>query len=192
MNKIITISALALFTFSTSFAQDFPKLDASPLDVAYYPTNATKRIFAETESEKKALEPKMRVIYSRPMKKDRVIFGNLVGYGELWRIGANECTEIHFMTDVKFGGKHVKAGRYLLMATPTEKKWEVTLNSVVDQWGIYAVDTKFNVATVTVPVQESTEVIEALSIVLYEKSKNVVHIKIGWDKTIVEVPVTLK
>lgn len=192
MKKLLILSSIALATISMSFGQEFKDLDKSPLDVAYYPANATKRVFAKTDEEKKALEPKIRVVYSRPQKKGRVIFGNLVEYGADWRLGANECTEIHFMTDVKFGGKTVKAGRYLMMVTPSEKEWKVTLNSITDQWGIYAIDSKFDIASVTVPVQKSEEEIEELSIALYEKSKNVVHIKIGWDNTVVEVPVTLK
>jgi hypothetical protein len=192
MKNIITLSTLALFAMSTAFGQDFPKVDASPLDVSYYPANATKAIFAKTEAEKKALKPMARIIYSRPQKKDRVIFGNLIEYGTAWRIGANEATEIEFMTDVKFGDKTVKAGKYTLLATPNEKEWTVTLNSVIYQWGVYAHDPKKDIASVTVPVQKSEEVIEALSIAMYEKNDNVFHIKIGWDKTFVEVPVTLK
>lgn len=192
MKKLILLSTLALATISISYGQEFRKVDASPLDVAYYPENATKRVFAKTAEEKKALDPKIRVLYSRPQKKGRVIFGNLVEYGTVWRLGANEGTEIHFLTDVKFGGKTVKAGRYLMAVTPKEKEWKVSLNSITDQWGVYAYDAKYDVASVTVPTQVSKEEIEALSIVLFEKSTNAVHIKIGWDKTMVEVPVTLK
>lgn len=192
MKKLFILSSIALVSIGTSFSQEFKDVDKSPLDVAYYPTNATKRVFAKTATEKKALEPKIRVLYSRPQKKGRVIFGNLVEYGTAWRLGANECTEIHFMTNVIFGGKPLKAGRYLMMVTPKEKEWKVTLNSITDQWGVYGYDSKYDVASVTVPVQKSEEDIESLSIALYEKSSNLVHIKIGWDKTIVEVPVSLK
>lgn len=192
MKKVILLSSVAILAISTSFGQKFEKLDASPMDVSYYPAEATHGVFAKTEEEKKILEPKARIIYSRPQKKERVVFGNLVEFGKPWRLGANEATEIEFMDDVKFGDKTVKAGRYTLLVTPNEKEWTVTLNAVTIQWGIYAHDTKQDVASVTVPVQSSDDVIEALSIVMYEKSKNVFHIKIGWDKTIVEVPVTLK
>ena len=77
-------------------AQDFPDLDKSPMDMAYYPNRAAFRSFAKTDAEREAGEPVMRVIYSRPQKKDRVVFGELVKYGEMWRIGANEATEITF------------------------------------------------------------------------------------------------
>lgn len=62
MKKIILISSIALFAISISFGQEFRKLDASPLDVSYYPANATKGVFAKTASEKDSLEPKVRIL----------------------------------------------------------------------------------------------------------------------------------
>ena len=191
MKKTISTLAFLALTLMT-FAQDFAKMDKSPMDAAYFPAKATKRAFAKTDAEKMALTPKIRVLYSRPMKKDRVVFGELLKFGEPWRIGANESTEILFMTDVKFGDTAVEAGRYSLVAVPTKDNWTLHLNSELDGLGNYSYDAKYDVATVTVPTQTSADVIEALSIALYEKSPNVVHMKIGWDKTFVEVPITLE
>ena len=191
MKKIFSTLAFLALTLM-AFAQDFAKMDKSVMDAAYFPANATKRAFAKTEADKMALTPKIRVLYSRPTKKGRVVFGELLKFGEPWRIGANESTEVLFMTDVKFGDTPVKAGRYSLIAVPTKDNWTLHLNSELDGWGNYSYDAKYDVATVTVPTQMSKDEIEALSIALYEKSPNVVHMKIGWDKTFVEVPVMLK
>ncbi len=176
----------------TSYAQEFEKMDKSVLDAAYYPQNAAKRAFAKTDADKKALTPKIRVLYSRPQKKGRDIFGKLLKYGEPWRIGANESTEVLFMSDVKFGSTDVPAGRYSLIAIPTAKEWTLKLNTYNDGWGNYTYDAAKDVASVSVPTQTSDKEIEALSIVLYEKSPNLVHLKIGWDKTFTETPITLK
>ncbi len=188
-----TFSILALLAFSlVTFAQDFPKIDKSPMDAAYFPTKAPKRTFAKTEKAKMAQTPKIRVLYSRPMKKGRTVFGELLKFDEAWRIGANESTEVLFMTDVKFGDTDVKAGRYSLIAVPTKDSWTLNLNSELDGWGNYSYNPEANVASVTVPTQSSSEEIEALSIVLYEKATNLIHLKIGWDKTFVEAPIMLK
>ncbi|MCT4580985.1 MAG: DUF2911 domain-containing protein [Flavobacteriales bacterium] len=187
--RVIVLFIPFLFVSLLSTGQEFKKLDKSPLDMAYFPANATKRLFVKTEEEKKALKPIARVLYSRPQKKDRVIFGNLVSYGETWRVGANESTEITFFVPVKFGDKKLKAGRYMLYAIPNKDTWEIKINAITDQWGIYANDVKKDIASVTVSTQEAKDVIEALSIVMYEKDANTFLIKIGWDKTIVEVPV---
>lgn len=63
--------------------------------------------------------------YSRPAMRERVVFGNLVPYGKLWRLGANANTKITFSTDVTIGNKDVKAGTYAIFATPNETSWNV-------------------------------------------------------------------
>lgn len=191
MKKIVLSIALGVFTMSVN-AQEFSKIDKSVMDAAYFPDNAPKRAFIKDKTKQVEAEPKIRILYSRPLKKGRTIFGDVVKYNEAWRIGANESTEVLFLTDVVFGGTNVKAGRYTLIAIPTEKEWTIKLNSVNDGWGNYSHDPAFDIASVTVPTTASDAEIDALSITMYEKSKNLVHIKIGWDKTIAEIPVTLK
>ena len=191
MKKLLFIIAIVL-TGSTVNAQEFAKMDKSPMDRAYYPENATKRAFKKDEAEKKALEPQIRVTYSRPAKNGRVVFGELLKFGEAWRVGANESTEILFNNDVTFGGKEIKAGRYSVIIIPTEKEWTLKLNTGLDGWGNYGYDESLDVASITVPVTKSENVIENLSISLYEASKNTVHLKIGWDTTVAEFPITLK
>ncbi|MEW9503511.1 DUF2911 domain-containing protein, partial [Jeotgalibacillus marinus] len=60
----------------------------------------------------------MKVSYSRPFLNGREIFGKKEPYGKVWRLGADESTEIKFYQDATFGGKKVKAGTYSLFAIP--------------------------------------------------------------------------
>src|SRR5499425_3681514 len=50
--------------------------------------------------------------YSSPRKKGRVIFGDLVPYGQVWRAGANEATTFVASGDVMVGSAHIPAGSY--------------------------------------------------------------------------------
>jgi hypothetical protein len=190
MYRLLLLLAVALVTGTLS-AQDFPELDQSPLDAAYYPTRAAFRSFAKTEEERAGLEPKIRVLYSRPAKKGRDIFGELVPYGEPQRIGANESNEITFFTPVMIGEILVPAGRYTFGAVPTAEEWEVFFSVDLDGWGVYAYNPDHNVATITVPTAQSDEVIENLAMTLYEAESGMVHLKMGWDQTVVEVPIKL-
>ena len=63
----------------------------------------------------------IEITYGQPSKRGRVIFGELVPYGEIWRAGANEATEITFKKDMSFAGKQVKAGTYALFTIPKER-----------------------------------------------------------------------
>ncbi|AUC75420.1 MULTISPECIES: DUF2911 domain-containing protein [unclassified Olleya] len=191
MKKLLFIIAIVL-TGSTVNAQEFAKMDKSTMDRAYYPSEAPHRTFKKDDAEKKALEPQIRVTYSRPAKKGRVVFGELLKFGEAWRVGANESTEILFNNDVTFGGKEIKAGRYTVIIIPTATEWTLKLNTELDGWGNYGYDASKDVASVTVPVSKSKKEIENLSVSLYEASKNTVHLKIGWDTTVAEFPITLK
>lgn len=73
--------------------------------------------------------------YSRPNMRGRTVFGDLIPYGEVWRLGANTNTKITFSTDVKVGGKDLKAGIYALYAIPSEKSWEVIFYTDANNWG---------------------------------------------------------
>lgn len=192
--KNVFLSVLVLFSsLSVANSQEFAKVDKSSLDIAYYPARAAFKNFAKTDEEKIGLTPKIRVIYSRPMAAGRTIFGDLVPYDKPWRVGANESTEIQFMTPVKIGDDIVPAGRYTLYAMPTKDSWTVMVNLDVDGWGAYAYRPEMDVASITVPTSMVSDVTDAFSIALYqpEGSDNVVHLKMGWDKTVVEVPITL-
>lgn len=191
MKNLVMIIAFAIIGTNVN-AQEFTKMDKSSMDRSYYPKNAPKRAFAKTDADKKAQEPQIRVTYSRPAKKGREIFGKLLKFGEAWRVGANESTEILFANDVTFGGKKIKAGRYSIIIIPTAKEWTLKLNTGLDGWGNYGYDASKDIASMSVPVTKSKKEIENLSIVLYKASKNTIHLKVGWDTTVAEFPIMLK
>src|SRR5829696_148421 len=81
---------------TTTPALKLPQLDKSPMDMAYYPAN-----YPVLKIQDKATEPLIaRIIYSRPQKSNRTVFGELVEYNQVWRMGANDATEIEFYRDV--------------------------------------------------------------------------------------------
>lgn len=169
--------------FSGGYAQSFPRLDKSPLDIAYYPHN-----FAHDREP--GQEAVVKVIYSRPQKNGRNIFGGLVANGKIWRTGANESTEIRFYKDVEFGGKKVEAGTYSLFTIPGKDKWTIIINTDTDYWGDYSYRPENDVIRVTVEPRTLEKTIEAFSIRFKEGADNQAIMQMGWDKTLVEVPVS--
>ena len=73
----------------------------------------------------------IEIAYSRPSMKDRVIFGNVVPFGTVWRTGANNATKITFSTPVKLNGTEVAAGAYAFYTIPGENEWTIILNKGV-------------------------------------------------------------
>ena len=65
------------------------------------------------------------VSYSRPAMRGRVIFGDLVPYGKLWRTGANLRTTFSTSTDIKVQGQELKKGTYGILSVPNKDSWDV-------------------------------------------------------------------
>ena len=60
----------------------------------------------------------IQIEYARPGAKGRVVFGDLIPYGQMWRLGANENTKITTSEALIFGKDTLAAGTYALFATP--------------------------------------------------------------------------
>lgn len=170
-------------------AQKMDGLDKSPMDMAYYPDNfAHDRKFAPKLIGD--LPAMVRVTYSRPPKKGREIFGKLIPYNEVWRAGANEAPEIKFYQDVAIQGKIVKAGVYSLFTIPNANEWTIIINTDLDVWGAYSYNQAKDVLRVNVPVKKPEGVIEDFSIKFRKVNDKEAMMMMGWDTTLVEVPIS--
>ena len=166
-------------------------VDASPMDMASYPDRSRFQNFLKPE-EVDANVPKIRVVYSRPQMKDRKIFGGLIEYGNMWRVGANQTTTVSFYENVTIGGTQVRAGTYGLFARVHEDNWEFIVHRNVNSWGHPNHDDEMNVVTVKAPVSKTAETLEALTITFAEEGDNVVNILVGWENSMAKLPVTFK
>ena len=190
MKKIGLGLICALFAFSVnaqtpSAAVKFPALDPSPLDALYYPINAPKVKVGDNSM------PIIKVLYSRPAKKGRDVFGILEPFDKVYRLGANENTEITFAKNVIVGNKKIKAGTYSLFAIPTAKKWTIIVNKQTDRWGAYNYDPAKDIVRVDVDVNKSDKVIENFSMTFTDLPDGA-NLVIGWDKTQVMLPILFK
>jgi hypothetical protein len=75
------------------------------------------------------------VTYHRPSVKGRKIWGDLVPYGQVWRVGANDATTFETNVDVTINGQKLAAGKYALYAIPTAGDWTWIFNKNSGQWG---------------------------------------------------------
>lgn len=161
----------------------YSALDKSPLDILYFPPEYPKLKMIGKASPL----PAFRIIYSRPQKHGRVIFGSVVKYGEHWRLGANEATEIEFFKPVLIQKKEVPPGRYTFYCIPQPAEWTLVLNSELYSWGLVADSTK-DVFKFTVPVIQVSNTIEAFTMEV-EKSEGGASLWIGWDHSKVVLPI---
>ncbi len=182
--KHCIVTCLAVLFICTAFAQTkIPAIDKSPMDMSYYPVN-----YPILKIQDKVTEPLIvRVIYSRPQKIGRNVFSDLVEYGKVWRLGANEATEIEFYKDVIVGGKPIPMGRYTLYSIPNTDKWMLIINSETDTWGSFKYDAKKDLARIEVPVQALSEPVESFSL-SFIKSSEGFELYAAWENVAITVP----
>lgn len=125
----------------------------------------------------------LKIVYGQPHKNGREVFGKLVPFGEVWRTGANEATEITFTRDVIVNSQIIKAGTYSLFTIPNRERWTIILNSDVGLWGSYNYVSKLDVIRFDVPVQALIDVVyEPFTISISQKGERA-DVSLLWDKT---------
>jgi hypothetical protein len=187
MKKIIFYFLFTIIGYAI-IAQDVakvPVVDKSPMDMSYFPDQYPLQKF----QGKVTTAPYVRVIYGRPQKDGRVIFGDLIKYNEIWRIGANESTEIEFYKEAKIGGKKIAKGRYTLYCIPNEKNWTFIINKDTDSWGAFKYDEKKDVLRHTVSPTSINNTVEALSI-YFEKTSTGCKLNVSWDTSSASLPIS--
>ena len=166
MKKITSIVCLLCGLWS--FGQNFS-----------YPMASPRQVITQQFSVSQ-----ITVDYGRPSVRGRKIFGELVPYGKIWRLGANQATSITFYQPVKFGGLPVKKGDYAIFVTPEAHQWTVVLNYDSNAWGANE-----NAIEFTVPVTQTKELQESLEFSFEAISNDKVNLVIRWEYLKVEIPI---
>lgn len=94
---------------------------------------------------------KITIDYSSPAVKGRVIWGDLVPVGQVWRAGANDATTFETSKDIKVQGQTLPAGKYSLFVIPNEGESTLIFNKVAKQWGAYSYDESQDALRVSIP-----------------------------------------
>ncbi|CEN44334.1 conserved exported hypothetical protein [Capnocytophaga canis] len=171
MKRMMLIALI--FSVFFGYSQDFKYPMASPRQVVSQQFSVTK----------------ISVDYGRPSVRGRKVFGELVPFGKVWRVGANEATNITFQQNVLFGGKATKVGRYAIFITPEEKEWTVVLNYDADAWGAYSYDPNENAIEIKVPVEKLKELQESLEITFEGISETKINLVIKWEYSKIQIPI---
>lgn len=162
------MALFVLFTANTTSAQTVKTPAASPLQ-------SLTQAFALSE---------IGIEYSRPSAKGRVIFGELVPYGKVWRTGANASTKITFGEDVKIEGKALKAGTYAVYTTPNKENWDIMFYSDLTLGGNVAkYDASKEVLKVNVKSSALTEKVETFTINVGNITASKASVDLTWENT---------
>lgn len=176
MNRYVfcaIITSLLFQSMSAAYAQEALEPRPSPMAVAFAKQGDTY----------------VKIVYSQPHKRGREIFGSeLVPYGKVWRLGANEATEITLTDEIKIGGKNLKAGTYSMFAIPEKDEWTIIFSNMLGEWGAYNYDEAHDELRVEAPVRSSETTYEPFTIMFNEAGTELTMV---WDKTKAVLPIKL-
>ena len=123
--------------------------------------------------------------YGAPSARERVVMGELVPFGEPWRVGANEPTTLHLSADAMVGGVSLAPGSYSLYATPGESEWEFHLNSNFERWGI-PIDAEVRSAEIGSFSAMPSATAEMVEMMTFEHMDGA--LRLSWENTQVDIP----
>ncbi|MCH2229340.1 MAG: DUF2911 domain-containing protein [Crocinitomicaceae bacterium] len=122
--------------------------------------------------------------YSRPAKRDRDIFPDVVPLNEIWRTGANENSTIETSDALVFGNDTLPKGTYAIFTKPSASEWEVIFYNKHDNWGTPETWNEDQVALSTkAKVSELEKNIESFTIAIENVSTVDASITFSWDDT---------
>jgi hypothetical protein len=131
------------------------------------------------------------VNYSSPRMRGRKIFGDLVPFGEVWRVGADDATTFVPNVDVTLGGKTIPAGRYTMFALPTPNKWTLIVSKQIGEWGIPYPGAQFDFARMEMKVSKLSAPLENFTI-SFDASGTSCTMKFDWETTRASIDISEK
>ena len=171
MRKIFAIAATLLFAVSALAQQPRP----SPPGTADFSFTDGKKI---------------TVAYSRPKINDpktgekRVIYGQLVPWGQEWRAGANEATSFKTDTGLDIGGTKVPAGSYTLYVLPQQNgPWKLIVSKKTGQWGIPYPGAQDDLARIDMKTSKTPRTVEQFTIAFNPPKGNATTLNLDWENT---------
>jgi Protein of unknown function (DUF2911) len=131
----------------------------------------------------------IKMEYSRPSVSARKIFGNVVIFGKIWRMGANDATKFTTTDSITVAGKGLSKGTYIVLAIPNKDEWSIIFNSnLAVSYENYKPES--NVLEVKVKAEKSAQFVESFTIQTTNISKTGCDLELTWENTLVRIPLT--
>jgi Protein of unknown function (DUF2911) len=189
--KILTIALILIVSGCKSETKE--KIDSEMNHIEHQikktqDTNKKKPLSPHTSTMAMVGDAHIHIDYSSPGVRDRVIFGGLVGYDNVWQAGAHKATWIETNKDLVINGETLPAGKYGFFTIPSKGDWTVMFNKNWDQHGKDEYDEKDDVLRFTVSPEFSENVQEQLEYKVTKLSESEGTISLSWEKVSLSIP----
>jgi hypothetical protein len=140
----------------------------------------------------------VKIVYSRPAMRGRVIFGGLVPFAQVWRTGANAATSLITTSDIEINGVRVPKGSYTLYSLPergardsTVGSWQLIVNRQTGQWGT-EYHAEQDLARIPLRVSTSAEPIPRFRIAVEPAGAGRATLTLAWERTVGTADITAR
>ena len=177
-SRLITTCLSLLLLASCAVAQE-----KTPQDKSKRPSPPAKATCSMSDGTT------ITVDYSSPRAKGRQVFGGIVPYGEVWRLGANEATTLATTSGISVGGTQVPAGSYTLFAVPDKDKWTLVISKKTGEWGVPYPGADSDFARVPMKTSSLPKPMENFTI-SFDKTAGGCTMRVAWETTGASVEIT--
>lgn len=151
-------------------------------------TSGKKSLSPHTSAMAMIGDAHVHIDYSSPGVRNRIIFGGLLAYDEVWQAGAHMATWVETNKDLTIDGKTLEAGKYGFFIIPSKDKWTVIFNTRWDQHGKDEYSTEEDALRLEVTPEISEEITEHLEYTIDETGPNQGRITLAWEKATISFP----
>lgn len=134
---------------------------------------------------------KITINYSAPSMRGRKIFGELEGYGRVWRTGANDATALTTTADLNINGLKVPAGKYSLFTYIDATQWQLIVNKQTGMSGL-DYDQAQDLGHVKMTMSKPAAPVETFKITLESTGGNKGKLTLAWENTVASVSFTVE
>jgi hypothetical protein len=128
--------------------------------------------------------------YSRPNAKGRVIFGDLVPFGNVWRTGANSATTLIFGEEVTIGDKKIAAGKYGLLSIPGKNSWILIITKQLDVTSPSAYKAESDLVRINVNPVAIANKVETFTMQFTNVKSSSCELNLQWENTSISLPIS--
>jgi tetratricopeptide (TPR) repeat protein len=174
----------------------FKQLTSAILCILFFSLNSNAQLKTPAPSPTQTLDQafalsNIKIEYSRPSIKGRIVFGELVPFGKVWRTGANASTKITFGDDVKIEGMPLAAGTYAMYSIPNKDSWDIMFYKDVKLGGDVAnYKVENEVLKVKVKPTVLANKVEAFTMNVADITATSANIELTWEQTRVAIKIT--
>lgn len=151
-----------------------------------------KHLSPHTETMAMIGDAHIHIDYSSPGVRNRIIFGGLVGYDQVWQAGAHMATWIETNKDLIINGETLPKGKYGFFTIPSKGDWTVMINKNWEQHGKDEYDDKDDVIRFKITPTLSEEITEHLEYKVNKIDNKSGTISMAWEKVKLEFPFAIK